>query len=163
MNIILIGMPGCGKSSAGVLLAKQMCKMFVDTDLYIQENEGKKLQQIIDENGLEYFLHSEESAILSLTMHNTVVATGGSVVYSEKAMEHLKKQGRVVYLDLPLKDVILRLRNIKTRGVAGSDGMTIADLYNERVPLYRKYADYTVNCKERTVNETVEDIMNLFV
>lgn len=161
MNIILIGMPGCGKSSAGVLLAKRLCKMFVDTDLYIQESEGMSLQQILNEKGLEYFLKSEETAILSLTMHNTVVATGGSVVYSDKAMEHLKTQGKVVFLDIPLRSISSRLRNIKTRGIA-NNGMTISEIYNERLPLYRKYADYTVDCKGKTVNETVNDIIKLF-
>ena len=162
MNIILIGMPGSGKSSAGVLLAKHLCKMFVDTDLYIQEKEKLSLQQIINQKGLDYFRQSEESAILSLTMHNTVVATGGSVIYSEKAMEHLKNQGKIVFLDLPLRNITNRLRNINTRGVASDNTMSIADIYNERVPLYRKYADYTIDCKGKTVNETIEDIINLF-
>lgn len=162
MNIILIGMPGSGKSSAGVLLAKQLCKMFVDTDLYIQEKEKKSLQQIINEKGLDYFRQSEESAVLSLTMHNTVVATGGSVIYSQKAMEHLKTQGKIVFLDLPLRSLTSRLRNIRTRGVASDNGMSIADIYNERIPLYRKYADYTVDCKGKTVSETVEEITMLF-
>lgn len=161
MNIILIGMPGCGKSTLGVLLAKNQCKMFVDTDLIIQELEGCPLQEIINSNGLDYFLKSEEHAVCSLDLHNTVVATGGSVVYSEAAMAHLKKQGIIVYIKINRKLMESRLFNIKTRGVAIPKGMTLAEMYAERLPLYEKYADITVESGNSHIEDTLAEVMNL--
>ena len=147
MNIILIGMAGCGKSTLGVLLAKALGYGFLDADLVIQKREGKLLQEIINENGLDYFKKAEEAALLSLDTENTVIATGGSAVYYEDAMEHLKKIGKCVWLYLPFPTIERRIKNIKTRGIAIAPGQTLLDVYNEREPLYKKYADITVDCK----------------
>lgn len=160
-NIILIGMPGSGKSTCGVLAAKALLKNFFDTDLLLQNIEGKRLQEIIDENGINYFNNAEENAILSLDIRGTVIATGGSVVYSEKAMEHLKKLGRVIYLHLDYDTMADRIKNITTRGVVLKDGHTLLDMYNERLSLYEKYADDTIICDNHTVEEVVESIVLL--
>lgn len=160
-NIILIGMPGSGKSTCGVLAAKALLKNFFDTDLLLQNIEGKRLQEIIDENGINYFNNAEENAILSLDIRGTVIATGGSVVYSEKSMEHLKKLGRVIYLHLDYDTMADRIKNITTRGVVLKDGHTLLDMYNERLSLYEKYADDTIICDNHTVEEVVESIVLL--
>lgn len=144
MNIILIGMPGCGKSTVGVVLAKVMGMHFCDTDIVIQQREGRKLQEIINSDGNDAFLVCEENALLSLDIDDTVVATGGSAVYSDEAMQHLKKSGKVVYLKVSEEEIERRLADFAARGVAIKDGMTVRDLYNERIPLYEKYADITV-------------------
>ena len=160
-NIILIGMPGSGKSTCGVLAAKALLKNFFDTDLLLQNIEGKRLQDIINENGIDYFNEAEENAILSLDIRGTVIATGGSVVYSEKSMEHLKKLGRVIYLHLDYDTMADRIKNITTRGVVLKDGHTLLDMYNERLSLYEKYADDTIICDNHTVEEVVESIVLL--
>lgn len=159
-NIILIGMPGSGKSTCGVLTAKVMLKNFFDTDLLLQGMQEKKLQDIIDELGIDYFLQAEENAVLSLNINATVIATGGSVVYSEKAMKHLKENGCVVYLHLSYETMCKRINNITTRGVVLKNGSSLKDMYDERLPLYEKYADITVNCDENTAEETVSAILN---
>lgn len=159
-NIILIGMPGSGKSTCGVLVAKALLKNFFDTDLLFQGLEEKKLQDIIDDEGIGYFLEAEERTILSLDINATVVATGGSVVYSNKAMEHLKKSGKVVYLKLNYDTMISRIKNITTRGVVLKNGDTLEDMYKERAPLYERWADITVSCDNNTIEETVEEIVN---
>ncbi len=158
-NIILIGMPGCGKSTCGVLAAKALLKNFFDTDLLLQGLEQSKLQDIIDEKGIDYFLDAEEKAILSLDINATVVATGGSVVYSAKAMEHLKKMGTVVYLHLNYETMVKRIKNITTRGVVLKKGTTLKDMYDERLPLYEKCADKVIYCDSNTVEQTVEKIV----
>ena len=158
-NIILIGMPGSGKSTCGVLAAKALLKNFFDTDLLLQNLEGKKLQSIIDENGIDYFNVAEEKAILSLDIQGTVIATGGSVVYSERAMEHLKRLGKVIYLHLSYDNMEKRLSNITTRGVVLKKGHTLRDMYNERLELYKRYADEVLNCDGLTVEEAVESIV----
>ncbi|MDE6111654.1 MAG: AAA family ATPase, partial [Eubacterium sp.] len=129
-NIVLIGMPGSGKSTCGVLAAKALLKNFFDTDLLIQNLENKRLQEIIDENGISYFEKAEEEAILSLDIQGTVIATGGSVVYSDKAMQHLKKLGKIIYLHLDYETMTGRLKNITTRGVVLKKGDTLLDMYN---------------------------------
>ncbi len=144
MNIILIGMPGCGKSTVGVILAKVMGMHFCDTDIVIQEREGRKLQEIINNDGNDAFLECERKALLSIDADNTVIATGGSAIYSDEAMKHLKQNGIVVYLKVSEKEIERRLADFAARGVAIKDGMTVLDLYNERIPLYEKYADITV-------------------
>ena len=144
MNIVLIGMPGCGKSTVGVVLAKVMGMQFCDTDIVIQQREGRKLQDIINEDGNDAFLKCEEEALVALDIDSAVVATGGSAVYSDKAMRHLKSTGKVVYLKVSAAEIERRLADFAARGVAIKDGMTVKDLYNERIPLYEKYADITV-------------------
>ena len=157
-NIILIGMPGSGKSTIGVVLAKTLASFFIDTDLIIQVQRRNTLQRLIDDDGLESFRRYEEEALLSVDGTDTVVATGGSAVFCEKGMAHLKENGICVYLKLPLEDIKKRLANIKTRGIAMSKGETIDDVYAERIPLYERYADVTVECHGKNVEEIVEII-----
>jgi len=145
-NIVLIGMPGAGKSTVGVLLAKALSRNFVDTDLIIQASEGRRLQTLIDEDGLESFQLAEERHLLAMNLSGAVIATGGSVVYSEEAMAHLKAAGKAVYLELPLAELRRRITNMDTRGVVRAPGQTFEALYAEREPLYRKYADVVIPC-----------------
>ena len=159
-NIILIGMPGAGKSTVGVLLAKSAAYDFLDTDLVIQKQQGMPLQQIIDSYGIEDFLKKEEKALLSVDCTKTVIATGGSAIFSEKGMEHLKKNGVCVYLKVDEQELIHRLTNIKTRGIACKKGETVADIIAERSAFYEKYADITVQCGSDPAESTVESIMN---
>lgn len=158
MNIILIGMPGAGKSTIGVLLAKTLGMNFCDTDLIIQQNTGNRLQQIIDTQGLGAFLKAEEEAICSLTCRNTVIATGGSAVLSEKAMAHLQNHGTCVYLEIPLEECRRRIRNIRTRGIAVHKGQTLDDVFDERIPFYQKYAERTVCCAEKSTEDIVAEL-----
>ena len=161
-NVVLIGMPGSGKSTCGVLAAKALLKNFFDTDLLIQNKENSLLQSIIDSKGAEYFAAAEESAVLSLTIEGSVIATGGSVVYSEKAMRHLAKLGTIIYLHLDYDKMIERISNITTRGIVLKKGATMRDMYDERLPLYRKYAEYEIDCNNHTVEETVEQIVKKY-
>lgn len=160
-NIILIGMAGCGKSTVGVLLAKALGMSFLDTDLVIQRREGKKLQEIINGCGLEYFKRAEDAALLSVETDNTVIATGGSAVYYDDAMKHLKAGGKCVWLALPFDVIERRIRNIKTRGIAIAPGKTLRDVFEERQPLYEKYADITVNCVGSAEDNVAEVIKAL--
>ena len=159
-NIVLIGMPGAGKSTVGVLLAKTLGYAFLDTDLVIQEREGRLLQDLVDELGVEAFLDREAAAICSVDCDRTVIATGGSVVCRDGAMEHLRTLGRIVYLQLPLEELERRLHNISTRGIAMAPGETLAHIYDYRAPLYRKYADLTVAVGRQTLEETVEQVLH---
>ena len=158
-NIVLIGMPGSGKSTCGVIAAKAMLKNFFDTDLLLQGLERSRLQDLIDSRGMEYFCEAEEKAILSLNIDATVIATGGSVVYSEKAMEHLRSLGLVIYLKMSYETMMNRISNFTTRGIAVKEGSTFLDMYNERLPLYEKYADKVICCDGSTVEQTVEKIL----
>lgn len=158
-NIILIGMPGSGKSTCGVLAAKALLKNFFDTDLLLQSLECKRLQDIINDRGTEYFESAEEAAILSLEIQGAVIATGGSVVYSAAAMERLSSLGKIIYLHLSYDDMCERINNITTRGIVLRQGETLADMYAERLPLYEKYADCKIDCGGLTVEETVERIV----
>jgi shikimate kinase len=160
-NITLIGMPASGKSTVGVILAKILGLSFVDTDLVIQQREGALLCDIISERGLEGFLKAEESAVLSISPSNTVIATGGSVVYSEAGMEYLKSLGKVVYLKVEKEDLFKRLHNIKQRGVVLSPGETLDEMYATRSVLYEKYADIVIDETNASVEETVEMIREL--
>ncbi|GLB31790.1 shikimate kinase [Lacrimispora amygdalina] len=144
-NITLIGMPASGKSTVGVLLAKRLGYSFVDVDIVIQEQEGRLLKEIIAEEGQEGFLDVENRVNAELSVHNSVIAPGGSVIYGKEAMEHLKKISTVVYLKLSYEAVEKRLGNLTDRGVVLKDGMTLKDLYEERIPYYEKYADITVD------------------
>lgn len=159
-NIILIGMPGCGKSTGGVLLAKTLGMGFIDTDLLIQLQQKDKLQSLLDRFGAERFREFEEEAlILAAAAENTVIATGGSAVFCENGMEQLKRNGVCVYLEVGCAELERRLTNIKTRGIAAAKGMTIADIMRERSPLYERYADVTIPCTARGIEETVSDII----
>ena len=157
-NIILIGMPGSGKSTCGVVAAKLLLKNFFDTDLLIQNREGQRLQQIIDEKGLDYFARAEEEAGLSLDIAGTVIATGGSVVDSPAAMEHLRRMGKVIYLHLEYETMCRRIQNLASRGVVLQAGYTLQDMYKERLPLYRRYADAVIKCDNNTVEQTAQQI-----
>ncbi|MCB6993167.1 shikimate kinase [bacterium 210820-DFI.6.37] len=157
-NIVLIGMPACGKSVTGVVLAKTLQKGFVDTDLLIQERERRALQTIIDIEGMQYFKETEEQVLRELKETDAVVSTGGSAVYYPKAMEYLKERGVIVYLEVSLETVEKRLNNIKTRGVAMGKDDTIEKLYRQRIPLYERYADITIKADELEVEETVAQI-----
>jgi len=159
-NIILIGMPGAGKSTAGVIIAKTLGLNFIDTDIVIQEHDGRLLQEIIDGVGPEVFKQIEETTILTLQCHNTVIATGGSVVFSRSAMEHLKSGGIVVYLKISFEEMERRLKNITTRGIVLVAGESLCEMYNERIPLYEKYADITINGSDTDFETVVGDIIN---
>lgn len=155
-NLILTGMPACGKSTLGVVLAKTLGMKFVDTDLLIQEVENCKLQEIIDERGMQEFLRIEEKVLSEIEAESSIISTGGSAVYSDKAMKHLGSIGDVVYIKLSLDEIERRLNNIKTRGIAMKPGETLADLYNMRVPLYEKYADITIETEGMGIEESIE-------
>lgn len=157
-NIVLIGMPGSGKSTCGVVAAKMLLKNFFDTDLLIQNLEGISLQNIIDTKGIDYFKMAEERAVLDLDIQGTVIATGGSVIYSDKAMEHLKSLGKIIYLHLDYENMCSRISNLSTRGVVMKNGETLLDMYHERLPLYRKWADSRIDCNNSTVEETANKI-----
>lgn len=158
-NIVLMGMPGSGKSTTGVVLAKTLRMPFTDTDLVIQQRSGKRLQDIIDKEGMERFLSLEEKYILELNPERHVIATGGSVVYSSQALLHLrKKDGIIVYFQLRLDEISERIRNITTRGIAMKLGQSLIELYRERVPLYEKYADVIIECSGMGIEETVKEI-----
>ena len=146
-NIVLIGMPGAGKSTVGVILAKQTSRDFVDTDLLIQTSERRPLQKILDDDGHIVLREIEERILLSLDLQNHVVATGGSAAYSGKAMRHLKKNGVVVFLHVPFAEIVERVRDFGTRGIARAPEQSFADLFEERYVLYQKYADVTIACE----------------
>jgi len=158
-NIVLIGMPAVGKSTIGVLLAKRFGRYFLDTDVFIQALVGKTLQQIIDSDGLDKFCEIEAEHILCIDKMDCVIATGGSVVYSDLAMKHLKKNGVIIYLDLPLDMIKKRLTDLNIRGVVMSKGKTLDDLYKQRTPLYKKWADITIDCLNLTHEQVVEKII----
>lgn len=160
-NIVLIGMPGCGKSTVGVLLAKVLGMSFVDTDVVLQAREKRKLQSIIDEIGIDAFLRMEEEAVLSVDFTDTVIATGGSVVYGERAMEHLHRSGIVIYIRLPYDEIEKRLSNLATRGVTLRDGQTLRDLYCERIPLYEAQADLVFDSVGCDIEETVAGVASM--
>lgn len=159
-NIVLIGMPGAGKSTVGVILAKVMGYEFVDSDLVIQKKTGKLLAQIIAKEGVEGFIEVENSVNASLNCEKSIIATGGSVVYGKEAMEHLKKIGEIVYIKLPYDVLDCRLGNIKQRGVVLKEGQNLRTLYEERCPLYEKYADVIIDAKGMGVEDLVTAIKN---
>ncbi len=159
-NIVLIGMPGAGKSTIGVILAKSMLMNFCDTDLIIQKAESKSLCDIIKEKGIEEFIRLEDEIISSQSFENAVVATGGSAVYGEEAMKSLRENSITVYLKLSPGELSTRISNIHTRGIAMKEGTTIDELYRERAHLYERYADITVECEKLTPEECVDLIIS---
>lgn len=158
-NIVLIGMPGVGKSTVGVILAKMIGYQFTDADLLIQKQEGKLLHEIIAEKGTDGFIEIEERVNASIEASYTIIATGGSVVYGKKAMEHLSRIGTVVYLKVPYDTLEKRLEDIKGRGVVLKEGQTLRTLYDERTPLYEKYADIEISEDGLNVEQTVEKLL----
>lgn len=160
-NITLIGMPASGKSTVGVLLAKRLGYSFVDVDLVIQEKEGRLLKEIIETEGIDGFLRIEDQINAGLDVRHSVIAPGGSVVYGEAAMRHLKEISTVVYLKLSYEEVEQRLGDLKDRGVAVKDEMSLRDLYEERILLYETYADITVDETGRTAGETVDELRSI--
>ncbi len=161
-NIVLIGMPAVGKSTVGVVVAKRLGYEFVDTDLLIQKQERRLLKEIIEQEGNDRFLAIENQVNRDLNIEKAVIAPGGSVVYCEEAMEHYKKIGRVVYLKVSYETIDRRIKNAKNRGVVLKDGQTLKDLYEERVGLFEKYADYTVCEDGLTIEETIGNVLKLF-
>lgn len=155
-NIVLLGMPGSGKSTVGVLLAKRLGKRFVDTDLLIQEQEGRLLSEIIKEEGLDRFIKIENQVNASVQAENSVIAPGGSAVYGREAMEHFKEIADVVYLKLSYRSVARRLGDLTKRGVVFRPGQTLKAIYKERCPMYEAYADYIVECDGKKIGETLE-------
>ena len=157
-NIILIGMPGSGKSTVGVLLAKIIGYRFIDTDLLIQEKEGRKLFEILRDSGNDYFARVENEVNASVKTERTIIATGGSAISGAEAMEHLKRIGTVVFLDVPLAELEKRITNLSTRGIMFREGSSLADIYEERLPLYQKWADFTVHCEGESLSENAAKI-----
>jgi shikimate kinase len=161
-NIILIGMPGVGKSTIGVVLAKKMGYTFLDSDLLIQEREKMLLHEIIMQKGLDVFKKIENEVNATLEADHCVIATGGSVIYGMEAMMHMKSIGTVLYLKLNHQELISRIGDLEERGVALRPGQTLEDLYEERVPLYEKYADITIDCTDKSIREIVQEIAGQF-
>ncbi len=160
-NIVLIGMPGAGKSTVGVVLAKRLGMSFMDSDLVIQEQEGRTLHEIIEQQGTEGFLVIEDKVNAAINPQNTVIATGGSVVYGSNAMEHLSEIGTVCYLKLSYESIRDRLGDLAQRGVVLKDGQTLMDLYHERTPLYEKYAKLVIDCENKNIREVVGEIARI--
>lgn len=162
-NIILIGMPGCGKSTIGVVLAKKLGYRFVDSDLLIQEQYGMTLERLIEQYGDKGFIDIENNVNKSIDISRSVIATGGSAVYGEEAMEHFKQIGTVIYIDIPTEEICERIGSLKERGVVSNGKTTIEEIFEDRKRLYRKYADITVRFDNRLLREAVEEIYELTV
>lgn len=161
-SIILIGMPGAGKSTVGVLLAKALGMDFVDTDIEIQKHAGETLQSILDERGYLALRQIEEQVLLALDAENKVIATGGSAVYSDAAMHYLKQHGMVVFLQIPPSEVRRRVRNFDTRGIARAPQQSLQELFEERDRLYRKHAVFTVHCRGKRPERIVDIIVEQY-
>ena len=160
-NVTLIGMPGSGKSTIGVILAKALGYQFLDTDLVIQKQEKRKLSQIIAQEGPERLKETENKVNASVDVTETVIAPGGSVIYCEEAMKHLRSIGKVVYLKISLESLSKRLGNLRGRGVLLKEGQTLKDLYEERVPLYEKYADIVVDEEGKDLEESLAAVLEI--
>ncbi len=157
-NIVLIGMPGAGKSTVGVVLAKRLGYQFVDSDLVIQEQHGKLLHELIAEHGVEGFWQIENDVNAAFEMKHAVIATGGSAIYGTEAMEHLCEIATVIYLKLTYNEIEHRLGDLNARGVTLQEGQTLQELYTERVPLYEKYAHLTIECDNKLLRDIVHEI-----
>lgn len=156
-NITLIGMPGAGKSTLGVVLAKKVGYRFVDTDLLIQEGEGLLLSEIIEQRGVDGFIECENALLAGLQCERHIIATGGSAVYGTEAVNNLRALGHIVFIDVSLETLKSRLRrNLLDRGVVIKNGRTLEDLYNERYPLYKAAADMSVQTDGLSTLEAVE-------
>jgi shikimate kinase len=160
-NVVLIGMPGAGKSTVGVVLAKKLGYRFIDSDLLIQEKHEKLLHELIEEHGIEGFWKIENDVNASLQTQRAVIATGGSAIYGQEAMEHLQQIGTVIYLKLSCREIAERLGDLNARGVTLRPGQTLEDLYAERVPLYEKYAHKTIVCDGKMLREVAHEAMRL--
>jgi shikimate kinase len=158
-SLILIGMPGSGKSTLGAILATALKKNLVDTDHLIQQQQNKSPQHILDEQGYLALRTIEEQILLQMQCPNHIVATGGSAVYSESAMHHLKQFGPIIFLDVPLQELLKRVHNMNTRGIARHPDQSFADLFAERRPLYQQYADIVINCENKTPDAIIEEII----
>ncbi len=158
-NIVLIGMPGCGKSTLGIVAAKMMCMDFCDVDLLIQKKIGMSLQNYIDKYGVDAFLDVEAETVKGLDFENTVIATGGSAVLRESAAEHLKRLGLVVYIDLPCREIEKRITNLQTRGVAMRNGETLRDIYEQRHPIYLRLADVLADVGDGDIAENCRKLV----
>ena len=161
-NLVLIGMPGAGKSTLGVLLAKDRAQSFVDTDLLIQEKIGCTLQEYLDEYGYQKLRQLEEDVIVSHRFENCVVATGGSAVYGRNAMAHLQKDGRILYLNISMATLAARVRNQATRGIACAPNSSMEDVFKERQQLYLQYANDIIDMDSMTIDESLEEILKMF-
>ena len=160
-NIIFIGMPAVGKSTIGVVAAKRLGMCFVDTDLLIQEQEGRLLHEIIEEAGEDGFLAIENRVNRELHVENSVIAPGGSVVYSDEAMRHFKEIGTVIYLKVSYQTIRRRIRNPQQRGVVLREGQSFQELYEERVKLFEKYADITIEEDQLSIEETIGKVLSV--
>jgi len=158
-NLVLIGMPGSGKSTVGVILAKKTSRDFVDTDLLIQTSQGRKLQDIVDHDGYVTLRHIEEEVLLDLRLRNHVIATGGSAVYSDQAMAHLKSEGLAIFLDVDLATLESRIPDFSTRGLAKRPEQSLSELFAERFELYTKHAHITIKCDKLTHEEVCARII----
>lgn len=158
-NLIFIGMPASGKSTIGVVTAKRLGYRFIDTDLMIQEQEGKLLREIIEERGTDGFLEIENQVNASVQAEKAVIAPGGSVVYCENAMEHYKEIGTIVYLHVPYTEIEARIQNARNRGVVLKEGQTLRELYDERCRLFEQYADVRINEDGLSMGDTVEKVL----
>ena len=161
MNVILIGMPGAGKSCFGKILSKKLGMKFVDGDKLIEKKHGKRLHEIISEHGLDGFKKIEEQALLSIEEDGLVIAPGGSAIYYDNVMRKFKENGIVIYLYASSKTINERLGDFSKRGIVLNDGATIEDLYNERAPLFKSYADYTVNCDGKAYSRYKSDLVRI--
>ena len=153
-NFVLIGMPACGKSTLGVVAAKMLCMDFLDVDLFLQKRLGRSLQSYIEEFGTAAFLEAEADAILALDVENTIISTGGSAVLTERGAKRLSEIGRMVYIKAPLEIIEARIGDIDKRGVAHEVGQTLRDIYEERAPIYEKYADATIEVGKTEISVT---------
>jgi len=160
-NITLIGMPAAGKSTVGVLLAKRLGYSFVDVDIIIQEKEGKLLKEIIEERGMDGFMEVENRINAEVSVKRSVIAPGGSVIYGKEAMENLKSQGLVVYLKISFEELLKRLGDVVDRGVVLKEGMTLRDLYEERIVYFEKYADITIDEEGKDLGEVVDELREM--
>ncbi|REK75259.1 shikimate kinase [Paenibacillus paeoniae] len=161
MNIVLIGMSGAGKSTLGLLLAQALKMDFVDTDLVIEQQEDRLLQDIMDQDGIDHFMAVEEAVLSKLQLNNCMISTGGSAIYSEQAMKALKQNGLVLYLHVSFEEISRRLTNIATRGIVMKNALSLKDVYEERLPLYIKYSDHKIDCSNRDVEQCVREILQV--